>query len=183
MSTHQTQTVNSSTDWLVDNHKTRESSINKQNNFTQFGEQTFHWRDAQNQKREKILYFIHEAGKFMEANFIESFKAICDDANWHGPQRLRYFTDLLGRDLLDHWEQLMIDGNDSWDPEDQDDDDDFDAALKAFFVKVTGELMPGNLQHQKIMETKYWVWYQIIMLKCTLRKTFSPFWTSGGGRK
>ena len=146
-----------STDWLVAFLKTKESSINEEANFTQFGKQKFYWIDNQGQKHEKVLYCMHEGGKYMEANVVQLrlFKAICDDAEWHGPQRFRNFVDLLGGALAEDWEELMNDGDNNWDPADKNDDDDFNTAIKAFLIKVTGEPMPGNLQHQRIMETKY----------------------------
>jgi hypothetical protein len=146
-----------SNDWLVNFKKAKESSINQEANYTQFGTQRIYWIDGQGQKHEKDLYLMHEGGKYMEANVVQIrlFKEICGDAGWHGPQRFRNFVDLLGGALKEDWEELMNDGDDNWDPADVNNDDDFDAAITAFLIKVTEESMPGNLQHQRIMETKY----------------------------
>lgn len=146
-------------DWLINYHKTPQSSFgnSSDDNYTKFPKAVYRWIDPQGQKRQKELYEMHEGAKFMEANIlqIKTFKTICNGAGWHGQQRFTYFSNLLGGEMADYWDSLMTDGDDIYDPANQDDDDDFDTAIRALFVKITGETMPGNVQHQRIMETKY----------------------------
>jgi hypothetical protein len=146
-------------DWLINYHKTPQSSFgnSSDDNYTKFPKTVYRWTDAQGQKHQKELYQMHSGGKYMEINIdqTKAFKVICNDAGWHGPQRFTYFSDLVGGEIADHWEDLMTNGDDIYDPANQDDDDDFDTAIRALFIKITGETMPGNVQHQRIMETKY----------------------------
>jgi len=55
-----------SNDWLVNFKKAKESSINQEANYTQFGTQRILWTDGQGQKHEKFLYLMHEGGLLLQ---------------------------------------------------------------------------------------------------------------------